>query len=169
MTKTDKQKMIHQVFDLFLVIIVVAYIVPAAKDALFPTQMTRLEKMLRNSSMQGYKLAIDRKSASEIVLTAFDGDKSITGQIYRDVLRELEPVGDRRVFFTHAINDNAEQVVYLSRVLMETDADLKKLQRLEVTVCGRIRNQTGNVHYDGHEPIYECEVPVRKIIASAVE
>ncbi len=66
-------------------------------------------------------------------------------------------------------NENSEQVVYLSRARMETDEDLKKLHRIEVSVCGRIKNQTGKVRYDGHEPIYECEVPIQKITALAAE
>lgn len=153
----------------FIVVFCIIYFYPVLKNALFPTQMTRLEKMLRNSPMQEYQLSVDRKSELEIVLTVYDGDKSITAQIYRDVLRELEPDSDRRRFFTHAINPNSGQVVYLSRVLMETDLDIKKLQRLEVSVCGRIKNQTGNVKYDGHEPIYECEVPVQRITATAAQ
>jgi hypothetical protein len=153
----------------FIVVFCIIYFYPVLKNTLFPTQMTRIEKMLRNSSMQDYQLSVDRKSEFQIVLTVFDGDKSITARIYRDVLRELEPAGNRRLFFTHTVNRNSEKVAYLSRVLMETDPDLKKLERLEVSVCGRIKNQTGNVKYDGHEPIYECEVPVQRIIATAAQ
>ena len=169
MMTTSKQSFMHQVFDLFLIIIVVIYVIPSAKLALFPTQMTRIGKMLRSANLKGYHLAVERKSELEIVLTAFDGDESITAQIYRGVLRELEPVGEKRIFFTHAINDNSDQVVYLSRVRMETDADLKKLLRLEITACGRIKNQTGKVKYDDYEPIYECDVPIKRITASAAQ
>jgi hypothetical protein len=166
MTAKGKYSLIHQIFDLFLIIIVVTYVVPAAKHALFPTQMTRIEKMLRNSTLKGYDIAVDRKDEFKIVLTVFDGDKSISAEIYRDVLQELDPEGEKRIFFTHAINDNSEQVVYLSRVRMETDAKLEKLLHIEITICGRIRNQTGKVQYDGYEPVYECEVPIKKIVVS---
>lgn len=169
MNTVSKKTIFRQVFELILIVTVVVYIIPAVKDTIFPTKMDRFEKMLRKASMQGYRLAVDRKSKSEIVLTVYDGDNSITVQIYRDVLREIEPVNRFRIFFSHAINDNSEQVVYLSRVRMETDEDLKTLHRLEVTVCGRIQDQTGKVSYDDHEPIYECEVPIQKITTSARE
>lgn len=170
--KDKKESAINKILrfaSYFIVALCIIFFYPELKKAVFPTQIMRLEKMLRNSSMQEYLLSVDRKSELEIVLTVYDGDKSITAQIYRDVLRELEPDGDRRRFFTHAINHSSEQVVYLSRVLMETDPDIKKLARLEVSVCGRIKNQTGNVKYDGHEPIYECDVPVQRIITTAAQ
>jgi len=157
----------RRLFDFILVATVAVYIIPVAKQTLYPTQMARLEKMLRNSSMSRCRLSVDGNREYEIVLTAYDGGKSITAQIYRDVLRELEPVDGNRIFFSHAINDNSNQVVYLSRVRLETDPDLKELRHLEISVCGRIKDQTGNVKYDGHEPIYECEVPIQKITASA--
>ena len=169
MTIAGKKNTFRKIIELILVVTVVAYLVPAVKGSLFPAQMDRVEKMLRNATMQGCHLAVDRKSKSEIVLTVYDGDMSISVQIYRDVMHELEPENNYRIFFAHAINDNSEKVVYLSRARMETDEDLKKLNRLEVTVCGRIKDQTGNVKYDGHEPIYECEVPIQKITAFAAE
>ena len=169
MVSTNKKKYIRHLIEFVLVATVAVYILPAAKQAFFPTQMDRLEKILRNSTLEGYHLAVDRKDDLEIILTVFDGGKSISARIYRDVLRELDPVGDSRAFFTHAINRNADKVFYLSRILMETDEDFKKLKRLEVTICGHIKNQSGNVRYNGHEPIYECEVPIQKITTSARE
>ena len=116
MTTAGKQRLTHQVFDLFLIILVVIYVIPAAKHALFPTQMTRIEKMLRNSKLKRYHLAVDRKDELEIILTAFDGGESVSAHIYRDVLRELDPTGDSRVFFANAINRNSDEVFYLTRV-----------------------------------------------------
>ena len=152
-----------------MVVIVAAYVVPTAKHALFPNQMTRLEKMLRRSSMDGYHLAVDRKSESEIVLTVFTGGRSITTEIYRDVIRELRSDDHSRIFFAHAINRNADGVFYLSRTRIEADPDLNRLLKLDVSVCDRIKDQTGNVTYDGHEPLYECEVPVKDAICKAAE
>lgn len=152
-----------------MVVIVAAYAVPAAKHALFPNQMTRLEKMLRHSSMEGYRIAVDRKSESEIVLTVFTGGRSITTEIYKDVIRELGSDDGSRIFFAHAINRNADGVFYLSRTRIEADPDLKRLLKLDVSVCDRIKDQTGNVTYDGHEPLYECEVPVKDAICKAAE
>ncbi len=162
-----KKNTFRQIIELIFVITVVAYLIPAVKGAVFPTRMDKVENMLRNAALQGYRLSVDRKSKSEIVLTVYDGGKSATVQIYRDVMHELEPVDSHRIFFAHAINDNSKDVVYLSRTRMVTDKDFKKLLHLEVTVCGRIKDQTGNVGYEGHEPIYECEVPIQKISASA--
>jgi hypothetical protein len=153
----------------FLLVFCIVYFYPEVKNTLFPDRMTRLENMFRRSSMAGYHLAIDRKSVSEINLSVFNGARSITTQIYRDVIHELDPVGDNRVFFTHAVNSNAEGVTYLSRTRIETDSDMKPVRYLEVTVCGRIKDQSGQVGYDGHEPVYECEAPIWEIKCSAKE
>ncbi len=167
--KELKKNPIRWVVELLLILTFVGYVVPDVKHAFFPNQMTRLEKMLRQSTMDGYHLAVDRQSESKIILTVFTGARSITTEIYRDVIRELEPTGDSRIFFTHAINRNADGVFYLSRTRIEADADLKQVRRLEVSVCDRIKSQDGRVRYDGHEPIYECEVPVQEIICLATE
>jgi hypothetical protein len=169
MTDSGKLHFVHQVLDLLLIIIVVIYVIPAAKNTLFPTQMTRIENMLRNSTLKGYHIAVDRKDDLEFILTVFDGGKSITAQIYRDVLRELDPVEGRRVFISHAINRNADKAFYISNVRLETDSDLKHLRRLEISVCDRIKDQSGKVEYDNDKPIYECEVPIKRITASAVK
>jgi hypothetical protein len=167
--KGKKQHPIRQLVELILIIVFVAYVVPTVKHTLFPNQMTRLEKMLRRSSMEGYHLAIDRKSKSKIILTVYNGGRSVTTEIYRDVIRELEPSSDdSRVFFAHSINANAQEIAYLTRTLIEADVKLKRVRRLEVTVCGRLKDQhAGVTRYDGHEPIYECEVPVQQIICQA--
>ncbi len=153
----------------FLIVLLLIYFYPVVKNKLFPTQMTRLENMLRQSTMDGYHLAVDRQSESKIILTVFTGARSITTEIYRDVILELEATGDSRIFFTHAINRNADGVFYLSRTRIEADPDLKKVRRLEVSVCDRIKSQDGRVRYDGHEPIYECEVPLQEAICMAAE
>lgn len=118
--------------------------------------------------MEGYNLAIDRKSESKIILTVYNGGRSVTTEIYRDVIHELEPSGDSRVFFAYSINANAQEVAYLTRTLIEADVNLKRVRRLEVTVCGRLKDQhAGVTRFAGHEPIYECEVPVQQIICQA--
>lgn len=163
-----KKHPIRQFLELIIIIVFVAYVVPAVKHSLFPTQMTRLEKMLRRSSMEGYHLAIDRKSESKIILTAYNGGRSVTTEIYKDVICELERSGNGRFFLTYSLNRDANGIFYLTRTRIETDIDLKRVRRLEVTVCGRLKDQhTGVTRYDGHEPIYECEVPVQQIICQA--
>lgn len=169
MISSEMKTNLRKLFEFILIAIVAVYVVPIAKRALFPSQMDLLENALRDTSFKEYHVAVDRKDDLEIILTVFDGAKSVTAQIYRDVLREIDPVGDRRFFYTHAINRNSEKFFFLSRVILEADEDVRQLQRLEVTVCDRIKDQTGNVKYDGHEPIYECVVPIQKITAFAVE
>jgi len=164
---SETKAYLRKFIEFILVASVAVFIIPAAKRAFFPNQMDRLEGALRDFRMEGYHVAVDRKDDLEIILTVFDGGKSITAQIYRDVVRELDPTGDRRIFSTHAINRNSGNHFFLSKVILETDEEVKKLHRIEVSVCGRIKDQTGNVKYDGHEPIYECEVPIQKITASA--
>jgi hypothetical protein len=156
--------------DVIIAITFAIYIVPAVKHALFPDQLTRLEKMLRRSSMDGYNLAIDRQHELKMILTVYNGGQSITTEIYRDVIRELEPSGDSRIFFAHSINDNAQGVAYLTQTRIEADADLKQVRRLEVSVCGRLANQhPGGTHYDGYKPIYECEVPEQHVVCLAAK
>lgn len=166
--KNSKKNPILQFVGFFIALILGLYIIPAAKHSLFPDQMTRLEKMLRRSSMEGYNLVIDRKSESKIILTVYNGGRSLTTEIYRDAIHELEPSDDSRVFLAHSINANAQEVAYLTRTLIEADVNLKRIRRLEVTVCGRLKDQhAGVTRYDGYEPIYECEVPVQQIICQA--
>ena len=168
--KGPKRNVLWRFFDFFIAIAFAIYLVPAAKQALFPDQMTRLEKMLRQSSMEGYNLAVDRQHELKIILTVYNGGQSITTEIYRDVIRELESSDGSRVFLTHSINENAQGVVYLTRTRIEADADLKQVQRLEVTVCGRLKDQhAGVTRFNGYEPLYECDVPVQKAVCLAVE
>jgi hypothetical protein len=153
----------------FLIFLLIIHFYPDLKKAIFPDQMTRLEQMLRRSTMNRYHLAIDRKDERKIILTVFSGGQSLTTEIYKGALRELEPSGDSRIFFAHSINDNADGVTYLTRTLIEADPDLNRVRRLEVTVCDRIKDQTGPVKYDGHEPIYACEVPLQQVVCLAAE
>ncbi len=155
----------------FLIAITFAiYIVPAAKHTLFPDQMTRLENMLRRTTMEGYDLAVDRKSEAEIILTVFNGGRSITTEIYKHVIRELESSGDTRVFFSYSVNRNSNGVFYLTRTRIEADTDLKRVRRLEVGVCGQLANQhPGATRFDGYKPIYKCEVPEQQVQCQAAE
>lgn len=153
-----------------LILIFVAYVVPEVKHTFFPDQMTRLEKMLRRSSMKGYNLAVDRKSLTKIVLTAYNGGRSITTEIYENAIHELESSDDDRVFLAYSINENAQEVAYLTRTKIEADPDLKQVRRLEVTVCGRLKDQhAGVTRYDGYEPVYECEVPEQRAVCLAAD
>lgn len=148
----------------FLIALGIIYFYPAAKHSLFPDKMTSIEKLLRQSNMSNYQLAVDRQSDAKIILTVFSGGRSITTEIYRDVIQDQRSSGGNRVLFAHAINRNASDEFYLSRTHIKADADLKQIRRLEVTVCDRIKNQSGKVTYNGYEPVYECEVPILKAI-----
>jgi len=79
--KELKKNPIRWVVELLLILTFVGYVVPDVKHALFPNQMTHLEKMLRQSTMDGYHLAVDRQSESKIILTVFTGARSITTEI----------------------------------------------------------------------------------------
>lgn len=166
--KSIKGNPIYRFVEFLLAIIFAIYIVPEVKNTFFPDDMTRLEKMLRRSVMDGYQLAVDRRSNSKIVLTVYNGGESIVTEIYGDVVIEPNPAGDGVMVFAHSINDNSDDVVYLTRTRIEADSDLKSVRRLEVTVCDRIADQTGRLQYDGHEPVYECAVPIQKIVCKGV-
>lgn len=169
MTATEKnvvkKSLLRRTIELLLILVFVAYVVPGVKHALFPDQMTRLEKMLRRSAINGCKLEVKRRDERLILLTVgIDTKSPFTTEIYKGVVRELETTGKSRFFFAHSINDNADGVTYLTRTLIEADADLKQVRRLEVSVCDRIKDQTGEVRYKDHEPIYECDVPIKKAV-----
>lgn len=132
--------------------------------------MTRLEKMLRRSALDGYDLAVDHQDEFKIILTAYDGGRSITTEIYRDEIRELEPSGGNRIFFTYSLNRDSKENFYLTRTKIEADADLKQVRRLEVTVCGRLKDQhAGVTRFDGYEPVYECDVPLQQAVCLAAK
>ncbi len=166
--KGSNKNLFLRIINVIVAIIVGVYIIPNAKHTLFPDQVTRVEKMLRRSIMNGYQLAVDRQDDLTIILTAYNGGRSITTEIYRNVIREIEPHDGIRVFFTYSINDNAQKISYLTRTKIEADADLKQVRRLELSVCGRLADQhAGVTRFDGYEPVYECEVPVQQVICNA--
>lgn len=159
-----------RLIELPLILIFVAYIVPSVKHTLFPDQMTRLEKMLRRSAMDGYNLSVDRKSETKIILTVFNGGRSIATEIYQDSIHELAPTGKNRNFLTYSLNRDSNGIFYLTRTKIEADADSKKVRRLDVSVCGRLADQhAGVTRFDGYEPVYECEVPVQQVQCQAAE
>jgi hypothetical protein len=163
-----KRKLFLRIVDIIIAIIFGIYIVPAVKHTFFPDQMTQLTKMLQDSSMNGYNLAVDHRDEFKIILTTYDGGRSITTEIYRDVIREMEPSKGNRIFFTYSINRDSNEVFYLTRTKIEADPDLKQVRRLEVTVCGRLKDQhAGVTRYNGYEPVYECEVPEQRAICLA--
>jgi hypothetical protein len=169
-TPIKKKKPWLRFIELPLILVFVAYIVPAAKHALFPDQMTRVEKMLRRSTMAGCHLAVDRQSKTKIILTVFNGSRSITSEIYKTGLHELEPSGDTRTFFTYSVNRDSNEVFYLTRTRIEADADLKRVRRLEVGVCGRLVDQhAGVTRHEGYKPVYACEVPEREAVCLAAD
>lgn len=132
-----------------------------AKHALFPNKMTRIEKMLRHSAMDGYRLAVDRQGDTRIVLTAYDGSTSMTTEIFRDSIEEdLKSKSNRRIIVAHSVNRNAENEFYLTWTRMTADTDLKKLVHLEMKVCGQMN---GRVSFEGQVPVIECDVPIKEI------
>jgi hypothetical protein len=168
--KGRKRHILWRFFDFFVAIAIAIYAVPAVKKALFPDQMTRLEKLLRQSSMRGYDLAVDHEEESQIILSVFDGGQSIVTEIYRNVIRELEPSGGSRVFFTYSLKRDSNDIYYLTRTKIEADPDLKQVRRLEVTVCGRLKDQhAGVTRFDGYEPVYDCEVPEQRAVCLAAD
>ena len=76
--KAPKRNVVWRFFDFVIAIIFAIYIVPAAKRSLFPDQMTRIENILRRSSMEGYNLAVDRQNDLKIILTVYNGGRSVT-------------------------------------------------------------------------------------------
>jgi hypothetical protein len=169
-TPTKKKKLWLRFIELPLILVFVAYVVPAAKHALFPDQMTRIEKMLRCTTMEGCHLAVDRRSETKIILTVYNGAQSITSEIYKNALHELEPSGGTRTFFTYSVNRDSNEVFYLTRTRIEADADLKRVRRLEVGVCGRLVDQhVGVTRHEGYKPVYACEVPEREAVCLAAD
>lgn len=168
--KSDKKKsFIRQAIELLLVMVFVGYfvvyVIPSVKHWLFPDQMTRLEDLLRLSDCKECQLDVFRRDERFIRITVeTDAKPPVKTELYKGVVREIDTTGHSRTLFAHSINDDINGVTYLTRTLIEADADLKQLRRLEVSFCGRIKDQTGNVRYKDHEPIYECEVPELKAV-----
>ncbi|MGD9366319.1 MAG: hypothetical protein PVH87_11515 [Desulfobacteraceae bacterium] len=163
------KRFIRQSIELLLVMVFVGYfvvyVIPIVKHWLFPDQMDRLENLLRRSVFRECALKVERRDEFTIFITLErNSAPHITTEIYKGVVREIEPIDENRTFFAHSINRNDNKVFYLTRTLIEADTDLEKIRRLEISFCGRIKDQTGNVRYKDHEPIYECEVPELKAV-----
>lgn len=164
--KSDKKKsFVQQAIELLLILTFVGYAVPDVKHKLFPDQMTRIEKLLERSACRQCQLYAYRSDERLIRLMIETGSKPLfKTEIYKGVVREIDKTNDSRTLFAHSINDDINGVTYLTRTLIEADTDLKQLRRLEVSFCGRIKDQTGKVPYKDHEPIYECDVPELKAV-----
>lgn len=169
MTREKIDKICRKFFDLIIVLTLVLYIVPEAKRALFPDKMTRLEKMFRNATMERYEIAVEYQPSYSMILTVFDGGESITGRIFDRRLIELKPTQGNRVFLAHDVNTDAVRRAYLSRVYFKTDPELKHLLHLEMTMCSALKTPRAKIHFNDHEPIYDCEVPIQKITDFAAE
>jgi hypothetical protein len=163
--KSDKKKsFIRQAVELLVVMVfagfISVYIAPGVKHWLFPDQMARIEKLLEHSACRQCQLYVYRRDERLIWLVIEkDSKPPVKTEIYKGVVREIDKTSDSITLFAHSISDDINGVTYLTRTLIETDADLKQLRRLEVSFCGRIKDQSGNVRYKDHEPIYECDVP----------
>ena len=164
-----KTKAIWRYLTRFMIVLFLMYFLPIAKHNLFPGQIVRLEKMLRGTTMVRYNLAIDRKKETKMILTVYDGGRSITTEIYRDALLELTPAGNSRIFSAHSINRDAEGEYYLTWTRIEADAHLSRVRRLEVKVCDRLVGKDGQVRFNGPEPIIECAVPIQEAVCLAAE
>ncbi len=168
--KDLKRNPVRRFVELFLILAFVTFVVPTAKHALFPDRMTRLERMLRQTSFPGSTLNVERPDELLILVTvALNGKPPITTEIYRDVVRELEATGDSRTFLTHSINQHLDGSFYLTRTRIIADADLERVYRLEVKACDQLENKDGQVRYDGPEPIFECAVPIQEAVCLATE
>lgn len=164
--KGDRKKsFIHKSIELLLILAFVGYVVPDAKDKLFPDQMTRIEKLLDRSACLQCQLYVNRRDDRLIrLMIETDSKPLFKTEIYKGVIREIDKTDGNITLFAHSINDDRNGVTYLTRTLIETDADLKQLRRLEASFCGRINDQTGHVRYKEHEPIYECAIPELKAV-----
>jgi hypothetical protein len=155
-----KKSFIHKAIELLLILAFVGYVVPDVKHKIFPDRMTRIEKLLERSACRQCQIYVYRKDERLIgLMIETESLPLFKTEIYKGVVREIDKTSDSRTLFAHSINDDINGVTYLTRTLIETDADLKQLRRLEASFCGRIKDQTGNVHYRDHEPIYECDIP----------
>jgi hypothetical protein len=164
-----KKSFIRKAIELPLVVVcswyLVGYVIPGVKHWLFPDQMTRIENMLRRSTCKECQLEVFRRDERFIRLTIETESKPpVKTEIYKGVVREIDTNSNNRTLFACSINDDIAGVTYLTRTLIETDTDLKQLRRLEVSFCGRIKNQKGDVRYKDHEPIYECDIPELKAV-----
>lgn len=153
-----------------LMLIGLSFIVPAVKHTIFPSMMTRVERVLLNASFKNCSVHVERERRTKILLAVkYNGTPSITTEIYRMTFQELDCSSPGRCFFAHSINKNPDESFYLTETRMRTDPDLKTLERLEVKYCARLINKEGRVRFKGHEPVIQCAVPIRKITCKRSE
>jgi hypothetical protein len=160
-----KKSFFEKAIELLLILVFVGYVVPDVKHKLFPDRMTRIEKLLEHSACRQCKIYVSRRDEYLIrLMIETETLPLFKTEIYKGVVREIDKASNSRTLFAHSINDDINGVTYLTRTLIETDADLKQLRRLEASYCDRIKDQTGDVRYKDHEPIYECDVPELKAV-----
>ena len=156
------------IINLLVALVVMLVVIPAIKQEFFPDLMARIERMLRDAEFETCKVQVERENGLSILLTVTSGEgKPITTNIYRDVMIELRPENEERIFFAHSINHNADKSFYLTQTQVWADADLKKVRRLEVEYCGLLQGHNGRVPYEGHRPVYQCADEIRKYACGA--
>jgi hypothetical protein len=149
--------------NLLVALVVALVVIPAIKQEFFPNLMTRIERMLRDAEFETCTVQVEHDNGLSILLTVTSsGGKPITTNIYRDVMIELRSENEERIFFAHSINHNPDKSFYLTQTQIWADADLKKVRRIEVEYCGLLQGHNGRVPYEGHRPVYQCALEVRR-------
>ena len=160
-------------FVLFLRILfatLIIFCVPFVRSYLFPNKMTHVIKLLKETNFTGYSLIVVRITEGFYKLSITKGSRNtpiITTEIFIEDFHEKEMSTGNLVFFSHSINKGIDSTYYLTRTVIETDADIEHIQGIEASVCDRLQDQTGNVDYIGYEPIIKCADLVKTVVCAA--
>ncbi|MBI5551845.1 MAG: hypothetical protein HY911_10085 [Desulfobacterales bacterium] len=146
-----------------LVFFVVLYVVPTAKNAIFPDLITRMEKMMQRSNFTNCSVDVFRQDEASLLLKVTSEAKSpIATEMCKYFWKELVHSDQERVFFNHAINRHPDGSWYLNQTQVWADVDLKRVRRLEVQYCDQMVGDDGQVSYKEHRPIFKCAVAVEE-------
>lgn len=154
---------------IFLSIIII-FSIPYIRNYFFPDKMTRVYNLLTEAKFYGCALAVDRVRKGLLLFTITKGGaEKLTTEIFIEKFNEIKLPNGEHYFFSHSINNSINGFYYLTRTLIVTDAEMKRIQHIEATVCDRLLDPSGHVDYDGYEPIIKCADPVKSITCSALE
>jgi hypothetical protein len=147
----------------------VLYVVPAAKNFLFPEKINRIEASIRDTIFTNCSVGVTWKSEASLIISIDRESKpKVQGQVSRFVLKEINHTDQERVFFAHAINQYPDGRWYLNQTEIWTDVDLKQVRRLEVKACDQLQGDGGVVIFEDHRPIFKCAVAVQEATCLAM-
>lgn len=137
--------------------------IPKMETLLRPNTVSKIETMLNHSGFQKCTVTVNREDVASILITvAPNRGSSINTELYKYFMSDLSQAQNETILFAHTINQHPNGSFYLTQTQIWADAELTRARRIEVEYCDLMKDPDGRVTYEGHVPVYECAVPIKR-------